>query len=77
MVDKNKDITNLAKQNDLIILYHLSTSFMQMMSLNKPVLLYLEKGIYRFEDNFKNSWWNEKLNILFTNPKVMKNFFKK
>lgn len=78
VVDKNKDITNLAKQNDLIILTHLSTSFMQMMSLNKPVLLYLEKGIYRFEDNFKKILDEmKKLNILFTNPKVMKNFLKK
>ena len=48
---------------------------MQMMSLNKPVLLYLEKGIYRFEDNFKKILDEmKKLNILFTNPKVMKIF---
>ena len=78
VVPKHKDLLNLAKQNDLIIFTHLSTSFMQIMSLNKPVFLYLEKGIYRFEDNFEKILDEmKKLNILFTNLKTMKEFLKK
>lgn len=49
-----KNLSQLARENNLIILSSISTSFMEMMSLNKPLLLYLEKNIYRFENNFQN-----------------------
>jgi putative transferase (TIGR04331 family) len=52
-VDKRSDFLDLARSADLIILTHISTSLMEILSLNVPTLIYLEKKLYRFEKNFK------------------------
>lgn len=75
---KKNNLLDLALNSKLIIICHLSTAFLETLSLNKPLILFLEKNFYNFTKIAKKDFENlKKIGILHSSVNSIKIFLKK
>jgi len=77
-IDKKNNLLDLAYNSKLIIICHLSTAFLESLSLNKPLILFLDKKFYEIS-NIAKKYFKlfEKVGLLHYNVNSIKNFLKK
>lgn len=77
-IDKKNNLLDLAYNSKLIIICHLSTAFLESLSLNKPLILLLDKKFYEIS-NIAKKYFNlfEKVGVLHYSVNSIKNFLKK
>ena len=77
-IDKKNNLLDLAFNSKLIIICHLSTAFLESLSLNKPLILLLDKKFYE-TSNIAKKYFKlfEKMGVLHYSVNSIKNFLKK
>ena len=77
-IDKKNNLLDLAFNSKLIIICHLSTAFLESLSLNKPLILLLDKRFYEIS-NIAKKYFKlfEKMGVLHYSVNSIKNFLKK